>query len=227
MFIINAFREGGIFMFVILAFALFSLSFVIERYLALFVRHKNADKNFRSRILEYTSRGEYKGAEQYAVNSQTGLGNVVAVGLHIRSNGGGEEEIQARMDEQLTLEIEKIDKRTGFLAMFGNVATLVGLLGTIVGMIHSFSAVAAANPMDRATLLSKGIAEAMNCTAFGLIVAVPALVLYAIYQNKTDKIINGLTNSSTEIYHDLIFKMDQGVHKTVAAEKVNHSSLSH
>src|SRR6185503_11815943 len=91
-----------------------------------------------------------------------------------------------------------------------NVATLVGLLGTITGMIHSFAAVAQANPMDRATLLSKGIAEAMNCTAFGLIVAVPALVLFAVFQNKTDMLVNEITQKTSEIYHDLIFFFDRG-----------------
>src|SRR6185503_15024726 len=91
-----------------------------------------------------------------------------------------------------------------------NVATLVGLLGTITGMIHSFAAVAQANPMDRATLLSKGIAEAMNCTAFGLIVAVPALVMFAVYQNKTDHLVQEITHKTSEIYHDLIFFFDRG-----------------
>ncbi len=77
-------------------------------------------------------------------------------------------------------------------------------------MIHSFAAVAQANPMDRATMLSKGIAEAMNCTAFGLIVAVPALVFFAVYQNKTEALIQDLTQKTSEIYHDLIFFFDRG-----------------
>jgi len=130
---------------------------------------------------------------------------VVEVGCHIRANAGGEEELQARMDEKLAQEIGSLDKRTGFLAMFGNVATLLGLLGTISGMIRSFAAVATANPADRATMLSGGISEAMNCTAFGLIVAIPALVAYAVYQNRTDKLVARLTEGTTQIYHDLLF----------------------
>jgi biopolymer transport protein ExbB/TolQ len=117
--------------------------------------------------------------------------------------------------------ITRIDRRTGFLSMFGNVATLVGLLGTITGMIHSFAAVAQANPMDRATLLSKGIAEAMNCTAFGLIVAVPALVTFAIFQNKTDLMIGDITQKTSEIYHDLIFFFDRGTARTKATRSTS------
>lgn len=230
-FIATAFNEGGFFMYVILAFGLFTFTYIAERYIALYVKFKAAPANFRDKVMNSFAKADFTEAERFAVQSQSHLGNVVAVGCHIRAQGGADEEIQARMDEQLTSEIEKIDQRTGFLAMFGNVATLVGLLGTIVGMIHSFSAVASANPIDRATLLSRGIAEAMNCTAFGLIVAVPALVAYAIYQSKTDKIINSLTASTTEIYHDLIFMFDGAsvnTQKTQAnAKSQSQASLSH
>lgn len=212
MFIINAFQEGGAFMYVILAFGVFTIGFMIERYMALYINHKAAPAGLRTKVIEYITRGQFQHADNLIKTSAggTALGRIVSVGCQMRAAGAAEEEVQARMDEQLNIEINAIDKRTGFLAMFGNVATLVGLLGTIAGMIHSFAAVAAATPMERATMLSRGISEAMNCTAFGLIVAVPALVAYAIYQNKTDKIINQLTHETTEIYHDLIFLFDGG-----------------
>jgi hypothetical protein len=72
-------------------------------------------------------------------------------------------------------------------------------------MIHSFAAVANASPADRATMLSRGISEAMNCTAFGLIVAIPALVAYALFQNRTDRLVSALTEEATQIFHDLLF----------------------
>src|SRR5258708_8384904 len=109
------------------------------------------------------------------------IGKIAAVGCALGANGAGDEEIQARMEEKLATEISRIDRRTGFLAMYGNVSTLLGLLGTIVGMIHSFAAVASASPADRAMMLSKGISEAMNCTAFGLITAIPPLIAYAYF----------------------------------------------
>lgn len=204
-FLLKAFNEGGVFMYFIAGFAICSTVFLIERYTALFLKQKQIPENFRSRVLEYWAKGDFKGAEDFAKMTGTHLGSIVATASRIKSAGGGLEELQARMDEQLNIEIASVDKRTAFLAMFGNVATLLGLLGTIAGMIHSFGAVAQASPMDRATLLSRGISEAMNCTAFGLIVAVPALVMYAVYQNKTDKIVQALTQKTTEIYHDFIF----------------------
>ena len=207
MFFLNAFREGGPFMYVILVFALFSLSFVLERGIALYTRFSGMPAGWRSKLNEYLVRGQFQPAENYllSVAPKASVAQVIAAGCRVRALGGGEEEVQARMDERLAEEIAGLDKRTGFLAMFGNVATLVGLLGTIAGMIHSFAAVAQASPMDRATMLSKGISEAMNCTAFGLIVAVPALVAYAIYQNRTDHLVNQMTQETTQAFHDLIF----------------------
>lgn len=210
MIIVQAFREGGPFMYVILTFGLLAAAFILERYVFLYMSLKPITAHFVANVREALMRGDFTGAEKIAVQAGNPLSPVLIKGCEIMQKGGGEEEVQARMDEELGRAINRIDRRTGFLSMFGNVATLVGLLGTITGMIHSFAAVAQANPMDRATLLSKGIAEAMNCTAFGLIVAVPALVMFAVFQNKTDVLIQDITLKTSEVYHDLIFFFDRG-----------------
>ncbi|RYZ62021.1 MAG: MotA/TolQ/ExbB proton channel family protein, partial [Proteobacteria bacterium] len=162
---------------------------IIERYIALYRKNAEPSATFRKGMLGFLAQGDLNGAERFATED-TAVARISRLGIALRAQNAGDEEIQARMDEALSKEIHHIDKRTGFLAMFGNVATLLGLLGTISGMISSFSAVASANPADRATMLSKGISEAMNCTAFGLIVAIPALVAYAVFQNKTDRFVN-------------------------------------
>jgi biopolymer transport protein ExbB len=206
MFIVSAFEGGGVFMYFILLFALLTLALIIERAIFFKLSVKPAPVDFRKTLLKSILRGDYRDAEIFAkAFPLAGAAKTAAVGCALRANGAGDEEIQARMDEKLATEIGRIDKRTGFLAMFGNVSTLLGLLGTIVGMIHSFAAVANANPADRAMMLSKGISEAMNCTAFGLITAIPALVAYAYFQNKTDKTVGAITEETTEIYHDLVF----------------------
>ena len=203
--IVKAFQGGGVFMYFILVFAVCTLGLIFERA-SYFYKVKTPAENFRQQILDCILRGDYKAAITLArASGGSSLGRIVAVACELRNNGAGDEEVQARMDEKLAQEISSVDRRTGFLAMFGNVSTLLGLLGTIVGMIHSFAAVASASPADRATMLSKGISEAMNCTAFGLITAIPALVAYAVFQNKTDRIVTQLTESTTEIYHDFVF----------------------
>ncbi len=196
-------------MYFILLFGLFTIAFLYERANALFIKMKEVPANFREHLLQMISRGDMLGAQTHAqttaLATNAPLARIAAIGCQLRAGGAGDDELQARMDEALSREISLIDKRTGFLGMFGNVATLLGLLGTISGMISSFAAVASASPADRATMLSAGISEAMNCTAFGLIVAIPALVAFAIFQNRTDKLVGSLTESTTEIFNDLLF----------------------
>lgn len=213
-------------MYVILLFAILTLAFIGERLSALYFKLKLAPSTLRKELQAMVLRGDFRGAEAHAIASagETSLGKIAAVGCRLRANATAEEEVQARMDETLSREISSIDRRTGFLGMFGNVATLVGLLGTIVGMIHSFAAVAQANPADRASMLSQGIAEAMNCTAFGLLTAIPALVAYAVFQNKTDRVVTDITESTTEIYHDLIFLTEGNLEEGSSKKSKNKSS---
>ena len=205
--LIEHFKAGGFFMYFILLTGIFVLAFIMERSFALFRSHKAAPKNLRNNLLNFIANDDYKSAYDYLEMTalDTAVGRVAKVGIDLRERGAGEEELQARMDEVVSKEINHVDKRTGFLAMFGNIATLLGLLGTVTGLISSFAGVASASPMERATLLGQGIAEALNSTAFGLIVAVPALVAYAVFQNKTEKIINEITEMASQIYHDLLF----------------------
>ena len=218
MSLISQFQAGGFFMYFILAFAILTIALIIERTYALYVNYKKPTKGFRETLLKHLSKGEWSEARTYTqqLSKDSGLSRIAHIGLELREEGGAEEEIQARMDEELTGEITKIDKRTGFLAMFGNVATLLGLLGTVTGLISSFAGVSSASPLERATLLGQGIAEALNSTAFGLVAAIPALVAFAVFQNKTDALINELTEETSKIYHDLLFLTES---KRMSAEE--------
>lgn len=219
MSLLEAFLAGGVFMYFIAAFGLLTIAFIIERFVALYATYKTAPKDFRKNILSFISQGDFKAAQDYIEMSagDTSLGKITMVAVKMRAAGAGDEALQARMDEQLSKEISSYDKRTGFLAMFGNVATLFGLLGTVTGLISSFAGVAAASPVERANLLSQGISEALNSTAFGLVAAIPALVAFAIFQNKTEKIIGYLTESASELYHDFLFYTESHSEETTAA----------
>lgn len=204
---LHSFQQGGLFMWAILVSGLFTLALIIERTRSLYFNHSLAPKDFQEHLREFFRKGNYEGAKDYALinASGSGLGRIAAIGIDLRANAAGEEEIQARMDEQLSVEIAQLEKSTGFLGMLGNVATLLGLLGTITGMIHSFSAISVLSSAERAIQLSNGISEALHTTAFGLLVAVPALVAYAIFRNKTDRIQATMTEQASRTYNDLIF----------------------
>lgn len=208
MSLLEQFHAGGPFMYGILAFLILTVAFVSERTLALYFLYKKPAEDFRDKILGFIAKGDFQSALDFVRagdKNKTAIGKVAETGLMIRNASGGEEQLQARMDEILTEEISRVDKRTGFLSMFGNVATLLGLLGTVTGLIASFAGIASATPTERATLLGKGISEALNSTAFGLVAAIPALIAFAVLQNKTDKIINEITETSSKIYHDILF----------------------
>ncbi len=230
MFIARAFEQGGIFMYFILTFAILTLAFITERFLKLYVQTKPVSPDFRKNLLECIQNNDLAAGERFAKQQakENPAARIAEVGFRLRADAVGDEELQARMDEQLSTEIAAIDQRTGFLAMFGNVATLVGLIGTIGGMIVAFAGVADANPAERASLLSKGISHALNCTAFGLLVAIPALVFFAVLQNRADQLIKGLVSQTTEIYHDLLFLTESNTTSPRAEKEVrsNRSSKS-
>lgn len=223
MSLIDQFHAGGFFMYFILLFGLLSLAVIAERFWSLYIKTKATPKDFRKKVLAFISHGDYQGAEDF-INShpkKSEVMKVAEVGIKMRKSLAGDEALQARMDEQLTKEVNAVDKRTGFLAMFGNVATLFGLLGTVTGLISSFAGVASASPVERANLLSQGISEALNSTAFGLLAAIPALVAFAIFQNKTESIVNGLTEESSELYHDFLFYSDNDAQDIAASSAIN------
>ena len=124
--------------------------------------------------------GNIQGAINTCQASSAPVTSIIAAGL--RRAGGSEHDVQQGMDEEALRELPKLEKRTGYLAMLGNLATLAGLLGTITGLIKSFAGVAGVDPSMKATMLSKGISEAMNCTAFGLGTGIFGLATYAVAQ---------------------------------------------
>jgi biopolymer transport protein ExbB len=108
-------------------------------------------------------------------------------------------EVQSAMDEAALVELPKIEQRTPLLALFANLSMLSGLLGTVAGLIESFGAVANADAASKATMLAKGISEAMNCTAFGLIAAIIALIGFAIHNNKTQKLLDDINAATVQV----------------------------
>ena len=205
--IVKAFTEGGFWMWPILGIQITAIAIIIERGYFLFIR-RGVNASARAGIFEEDiKRGELKRvmkkAESYSRNSA--IRRVVEAGTQAAMSMGGREEIQSKMDEVLYAEQTRIESRIEFLSMLGNVATLMGLLGTIVGMIRAFSAISQADQLTKAAMLAAGISEAMHATAYGLIVAIPTLIMYSVLQNRANKINDDLTKGAFRIYNLLAF----------------------
>jgi biopolymer transport protein ExbB/TolQ len=185
----DAFHEGGWGMWPILIILMLTISIVVER--AVFLRKSVIDKEKLQALLRsQISAGNIQGAIKVCSGNPTPLTRIVSSGL-MRANRS-DEEILAAMDEASLRELPQVEKRTGYLAMLGNLATLAGLLGTITGLIKSFAGVAGVDPSQKATLLSKGISEAMNCTAFGLATGIIGLAAFAWLNGKTQSILDDI-----------------------------------
>ncbi len=197
-FIQRAFAEGGFVMYVIAVIAILALFVIIERMMKL--KNFSVDKKeFTDQIFRMVVAGDLRQAISYCDARPAPLTNTVKAGLVQAMNKRPDEEVQVAMDAAVMREMPKVEGWTSFLAVFGNVAVLAGLLGTIIGMIGSFRAVAAADPATKALELSKGISHALNCTAFGLLVAIISIVAYGLFQHRIQKTENEVVETSMSL----------------------------
>ncbi len=206
----QAFEHGGFWMYTILATQLISIAIIIERTMFLYGKKKVTQMGIALGFEDAIRRGEIDSVieKSKSLSTTEPVAAAVLAGATSAKFFGGKEEIQAKMDEVLLHENALLDRRTSFLAMLGNVATLLGLLGTITGMIKSFAAVSYANPAEKAALLAAGISEAMNATAYGLITAIPALVAYAILMNRANMLSEDLNQGALKVYNWLSYNFE-------------------
>ncbi len=202
------YHEGGWMMHPILVSMIFVVGLVVDRIIALYFK-ANVDKDaFLRGLKKHIYAGDLDKAISFtASQKKTPLTSVVKAGLI--NVPKGEQDVQAAMDEATLRESPKIETRTGYLAMLGNVATLLGLLGTIIGLIGAFGAVANANPADKATILANSISEAMNCTAFGLLTAIPALVAYSVLQGRTQHMVDEINETAVAVLNLIVANKDK------------------
>ncbi|HEU4383755.1 MAG TPA: MotA/TolQ/ExbB proton channel family protein [Anaeromyxobacteraceae bacterium] len=206
--IARAFEGGGWGMYPIAATLVFALAIMFDRIYALYFKANIDKETFLRGLKKHIYSGDLDKAISYcAGQKRTPLVSVIKAGLI--SVPKGDDDVQAAMDEATLRESPKIESRTGYLAMIGNVATLLGLLGTITGLIKCFGAVANANPADKAAILSQGISEAMNCTAFGLGVAIPSLAIYSVLQGRTQHMVDDINESAVGVLNLIVANKDK------------------
>jgi biopolymer transport protein ExbB/TolQ len=195
MFLFEAFQLGGWGMYPILLICIITIYLTVDRVSYLSKCKIDADR-LMSLIKSQIVSGNIRGAVTTCQATPVPLTKIIGAGL--AKAAGSERDIQQAMDEEALRELPKVEKRTGYLAMLGNLATLAGLLGTITGLIKSFGAVAGVDPSMKATMLSKGISEAMNCTAFGLGTGIFGLAAFAVLNGRTQHILDGINQGTVE-----------------------------
>jgi biopolymer transport protein ExbB len=142
--------------------------------------------------------GEFDEARAMLAEDGSSIAKLINMGLARQGAVRRREDIEIAMEEEMMEIIPQLEKRTPYVALFASIATLLGLLGTIMGLIEAFTAVANANPAEKADLLSASISVAMNTTAFGLMVAIPLLITNQVLTAKTGEIIDSLEMASVK-----------------------------
>ncbi|UCE89657.1 MAG: MotA/TolQ/ExbB proton channel family protein [Pseudomonadota bacterium] len=189
--IVRFFQEGGVFMYPIMLVFAAGVAIAIERYVYL-TASKARNRKLITQLMPILKTGDFQKAFNAAGKSKQAISQILALGLSRLNTAKRRDDIEMAMEEGMMEVIPKLEKRTHYLATFANIATLLGLLGTIIGLIQAFTAVAAADPAQKADLLSSSISVAMNTTAFGLMAAIPLLLIYTVLQTKTTEIVDSL-----------------------------------
>jgi biopolymer transport protein ExbB len=195
--IVNFFQSGGLFMFPILLVFAFGLAIAVERYITLAIV-TNKNRAVWEQVQPLLNEGDFDEARRMTNEDDATISQVLNMGLSLQGTVRRREDIEIAMEESMMEIVPRLEKRTPYVALASSIATLLGLLGTIMGLIQAFTAVANANPAEKADLLSASISVAMNTTAFGLMVAIPLLVVHAVLTSKTGDIVDSLEMASVK-----------------------------
>ncbi len=195
--IIRFFQMGGFFMFPILLVLAVGVAIAVERWIHL-KRAMTENRKMWDQVHPVLVEGDFDKAREMVNDDTSTISQMLAMGLARQGAVKRREDIEIAMEESMMEIVPQLEKRTPYLALLSNMATLLGLLGTIMGLITAFAAVASASPAEKAALLAASIAEAMNCTAFGLMTAIPLLLLHARLTTTTGQIVNSLEMASVK-----------------------------
>jgi biopolymer transport protein ExbB len=206
--IVKFFQGGGFMMYPIAVVLILGVAIAIERWVYLTVTALR-NRGLWNEISPLLAQGNFRQAVQVTSKSPAAIGQIMSYGLARISSARHREDIEKAMEESLMDIMPRLEKRTHYIATFANLSTLLGLLGTVIGLINAFAAVATVNPAEKANLLSASISVAMNCTAFGLMTAVPLLLIHALLQTKTTELIDSLEMASVKFLNAVTERQPQ------------------
>ncbi len=207
------FQDGGFYMYPIALTLALGLAIAIER-LVFLSGERRRNRQFWGQLQPVLSAGDFRKALDLAGQSGTALARMLGYGLGRVSSARNSEDVELALEEGLMEALPRLEKRTNYLPMLANVATLLGLLGTIIGLIQAFAVVSSAGAGEKAALLSSSIAVAMNTTAFGLIVAIPLLLLFSFLQSMTSEITDSMEMAAVRVSN--ILRQIQGERESAA-----------
>ena len=193
---------GGVPMYINFAVSVIVIAVIAERLIALFMQYRINMESFLRAILNLIKNGQLDRALKYCESTKLAIAKVCRAGL-LKANRGAME-ISTAIDEELMRVMPALEKRVASLWSLANIATLIGLIGTIFGLIRSFSGLASVSPEQKAAFLARGISEALNNTAVGLTTAVTCMIGHLILSNLSKKLVADLETSAVTLENYLV-----------------------
>ena len=200
--IVNFFKQGGAFLYPIAAVFAVGLGFAVERFIYL-TRVASANRRLWDQLAPLFRAGNFRKAMEIAEKSESALSTIMRYGISRVATARRKEDIEKAMEESLIEVIPALEKRTHYLATLANIGMLMGLLGTVIGLINAFAAVAAVNPAEKAAMLAASISVAMNNTALGLGLAITLLLCHMYLETKTTELVDSLEVASLKFLNSI------------------------
>jgi len=189
--LIEFFQSGGPFMYAISMVMALGLAIALERFFYITKTQGKTNKVWKS-LTPMLQASDFDRAYDSVEKVNTPLATVLQYGFARHRSNAKRDLIDAAMEEGIMEVTPELEERTHYLATLANIATLLGLLGTIIGLIQAFTAVASADPAEKADLLSASISVAMNTTAFGLTAAIPLILIHSYLATRTTRLVDNL-----------------------------------
>ncbi len=196
------FQKGGMFMYPILCVFVIGMAIALERWFQL-NRTRSVNRKMWNLLHPMLVKGEFDKVRTAVDKDKSTISQMLGMGLARHGVVRRREDVEIAMEESMMEIIPRLEKRTSYVALLSNIATLLGLLGTIMGLIEAFTAVANANPAEKADLLSASISVAMNTTAFGLMSAIPLLLMHAKLMSTTGEVVDSLEMASVKALNSI------------------------
>ncbi len=189
-------------MYPILFVFLTGMAIAVERWFQL-SRIRSLNRKMWNTFYPMLAKGEFDKVKTIVSKDKSTISQMLDMGLARQGKLRRREDVEIAMEESMMEIIPRLEKRTPYVALLSNIATLLGLLGTIMGLIEAFTAVANANPAEKADMLSASISVAMNTTAFGLMSAIPLLLCHAMLMSTTGQIVDSLEMASVKALNSI------------------------
>ncbi|WP_029918358.1 MotA/TolQ/ExbB proton channel family protein [Pelobacter seleniigenes] len=199
---VGFFQKGGLFMYPILLVFGVGMAIAVERWIQL-SRTRSENRKVWNKLHPVLAKGDFDTVRSMVDKDKSTIAQMLSMGLARQGAVRRREDIEIAMEESMMEIIPQLEKRTPYVGLLSNIATLLGLLGTIMGLIEAFTAVANANPAEKADLLSASISVAMNTTAFGLMAAIPLLLIHAKLTSTTGQIVDSLEMASVKALNSI------------------------